>query len=55
LQWLQDPNQNNADNLNNLRHETGRNFKKKAENILMVKLMKCKQTVRKKYQAWVGA
>jgi len=27
MQWLQDPNQSNADNLNNVRHEASRHFR----------------------------
>ena len=26
MQWLQDPNQSNVDNLNNIRHEGSRHF-----------------------------
>jgi hypothetical protein len=29
LQWLQDPSKINGDNLNNIRHETSRHFRKK--------------------------
>jgi hypothetical protein len=29
MQWLQDPNQSNVDNLNNVRREAGRYFRKK--------------------------
>ena len=29
MQWLQDPNQSNVDNLNNVRHEASRHFKTK--------------------------
>ena len=33
LQWLQDPSQINADNLNNVKHEASRYFRNKSENI----------------------
>jgi hypothetical protein len=33
MQWLQDPNQSNVDNLNNVKHEASRYFKNKKENI----------------------
>ena len=29
MQWLQDPNQSNADNLNNVRHEASRHFRER--------------------------
>jgi hypothetical protein len=32
MQWLQDPNQNNVDTLNNIKREASRHFRKK-ENI----------------------
>ena len=31
MQWLQDPNQSNVDNLNNIRHEASRQSGKKEE------------------------
>jgi len=31
MQWLQKPNQKNADNLNNVRYEASRHFKNKKE------------------------
>jgi hypothetical protein len=33
LQWLHDPSQINADNLNSVKHETSRYFRNKCENI----------------------
>jgi hypothetical protein len=33
MQWLQDPNQNNTDNLNNVRRETSRHSRTKRRNI----------------------
>jgi 50S ribosomal subunit-associated GTPase HflX len=34
LQWLQDPSKINGDNLNNIRHEAGRNFRNKKREYL---------------------
>ena len=31
MQWFQDPNQSNINNLNNLRHEASRHFRNKKE------------------------
>jgi len=31
MQWVQDPNQSNVDNLNNVRRETSRHFRNKTE------------------------
>ena len=45
MQWLQDPNQSNAHNLNNVRHEPSRHFRNK-KNISKLKLMILKLTVR---------
>ena len=33
MQWLQDPNQSNVDNLNNVRYEASRHFRTKRRNI----------------------
>jgi hypothetical protein len=33
LQWLEDPNQSNVDNLNNIRREASRHFRYKRRNI----------------------
>jgi hypothetical protein len=33
MQWLQNPNQSNVDNLNNVRHEASRHCRKKRRNI----------------------
>jgi hypothetical protein len=38
LQWLQNPNQINGDNLQNLRYETNRTFRKKKREYLKVKI-----------------
>jgi len=45
MQWLQDPNQSNVDNLNNVRRKASRYFRKK-RNILKLKLMNLKLPVR---------
>ena len=42
MQWLHDPNQSTAGNLNNVRHEASRHFRKKIRNILQLKLMNLK-------------
>jgi hypothetical protein len=39
MQWLQDPNQSNLDNLNNTRHEASRHFRNKMREYLKAKLM----------------
>jgi hypothetical protein len=38
MQWLQDPDLNNVDNLNNVRCETTRQFRNKKEGILKAKI-----------------
>jgi hypothetical protein len=38
LQWLQDPNEINGDNLNNIRHETSRHFRNKKRQYLKDKI-----------------
>jgi hypothetical protein len=38
LQWLQDPNEINADNLNNVRSEASRNFRNKRWEYLKNKI-----------------
>jgi len=38
MQWLQDPNQNNVDNLSNVRHETSRHFRNKKTEYLKAKI-----------------
>jgi len=45
IQWLQDPNQSNVDNLNSVRREASRHFKKKGRNFRKQKLMNLKRTV----------
>jgi hypothetical protein len=46
LQWLQDPNEINGDNLNNIRRETNRHFRKKYGISQKTKLMRLQRTVR---------
>ena len=38
MQWLQDPNQRNAENLNNIRHETSRHLRNKKKENLKAKI-----------------
>jgi len=38
MQWLQDPNQSNVDNLNNVRREAIRYFRKKKKEYLKAKI-----------------
>ena len=48
MQWLQDPNQSNVDNLNHVRCEVGRHFRKGQKEYLKAKLMNLKVRVRLK-------
>jgi len=38
MQWVQDPSQNNVDNLNNVRHEASRHFRNKKKEYLIAKI-----------------
>jgi hypothetical protein len=38
MQWLQDPNQNNQDNLHNVRHEASRHFRNKPKEYIKAKI-----------------
>jgi hypothetical protein len=38
IQWLQNPNQSNGDNMNNVRREASRHFRKKKKECLKVKI-----------------
>ena len=38
MQWVQDPNQSNADNLNNVRREASKHFKNKKKEYLKSKV-----------------
>jgi len=46
MQCLQDPNQSNIDNLNHVRCEVVRHFRKKQKEYLKAKLMNLKLRVR---------
>ena len=46
MQWIQDPSQSNVDNLNNLRRNASRHFRKKRRQICKPKLRNLKLTVR---------
>jgi hypothetical protein len=48
LQWLQNPNLTNGDYVNNVSHDTGRNFGNRKTEYLKEKLVSFKQTVRTK-------
>ena len=48
MQWLQDPNQSNVDNLNNVRCEASRHFRNKKKEYLKVKTDELKVTLRQK-------
>jgi len=38
MQWVQDPNQSNIDNLNNVRRAASRHFKNKNKDYLKIKI-----------------
>jgi hypothetical protein len=38
MQWIQDPSQSNLDNLNNVRQEASRHFRKKLKEYLKAKI-----------------
>jgi hypothetical protein len=38
MQWVQDPNQSNADNLNNVRREASKHFKNKKKEYVKAKV-----------------
>ena len=46
MQWLQDPNQNNIDNLHNVRREASRHFRNKKKEYIKLKLFYLKPTER---------
>jgi hypothetical protein len=46
MQWVQNANQSNVDNLNNVRREASRHFRETNKEYLKVKLRKLKLTVR---------
>jgi hypothetical protein len=46
MQWLQDFNLSNVDNVNNVRHEASRHFRNKKKEYLEAKMMNLKLTAR---------
>jgi len=46
MQWLQDPNQSNVDNVNNVRHAASRHFRNKKKEYLEPKIDELELTVR---------
>jgi len=46
MQWLQDQNKSNVDNLNNVNREVSKHFRNKIINIFKLKLMNLKQAIR---------
>jgi hypothetical protein len=48
IQWLQNPNQNNGDNLHNVRHEASRHLKNKKKEYLKAKINEIEKTVRRR-------
>jgi hypothetical protein len=48
MQWIKGPSQNNVDNLNNVKCEVSRHFRKKRRHILELKLRNLKLSVRSK-------
>jgi len=42
MQWVQDPNQNNLDNLNNVRREASRHFRNRKKAYLKAKFEELK-------------
>jgi hypothetical protein len=48
MQWLQNPNQSNVDNLNNVRHEASRHFRNKKKEYLKAKIKKLETNSKNK-------
>jgi hypothetical protein len=48
MQWLQYPCQSNVDNLNNIRHEVGRYFRRKKKEYLKAKIDELETSHKKK-------
>ena len=48
MQWIQDPSQNNVDNLNSVRREVSRHLRNKKKAYLRLKLRNLKLAVRSK-------
>ena len=55
MQWFQDPNHSNVDNLNNLVQEASRHFKNKKKEYLIAKTdeLESNRKIKKKYQRLV--
>ena len=48
MQWVQDPNQRNVDNIKNVKRDASRHFMNKRRNIRKLKLRNLKPTVNTK-------
>ena len=46
MQWVQDPGQGNVDNLNNVRHEASRHFRKKKKKYLKAKIQELENNIK---------
>jgi len=55
MQWVQDPNQSNVDNLNNLRLEASRHFRNKKKAYLKAKFEKLETNRSKISGTCIGA
>jgi hypothetical protein len=56
MQWIQDPIQSNADNLNYVKHEVSRHYRNKIKVYMELKLRNLKLTVRPKtFGTCIGA
>jgi len=49
MQWLQDPNQSNVDNLNNIRHEASRHLWNKKKEYQKTKIDELENNSKIKY------
>jgi hypothetical protein len=56
MQWLQDPSQSNVDNLNNVRRETSRYFRKKEKEYLITKIdgLETKSKIKNNRDLYMG-
>jgi hypothetical protein len=51
MKWIEDPSQNNVDNLNNVRHDASRHFRNKKKAYLKAKIEELETNSKiKKYQ-----
>jgi hypothetical protein len=53
IQWLQNPTQNNGDNLHNVRREASRHFRKKKKEYLRAKINELETNSKNEYQRLV--